>query len=42
VIVIASGMGPLQPGERFRSGNRANDLYWGLARRQARWLLNPL
>jgi pimeloyl-ACP methyl ester carboxylesterase len=42
VIVIASGMGPLQPGERFRSGNRADDLFWQLARRQARWLLNPL
>jgi pimeloyl-ACP methyl ester carboxylesterase len=42
VIVIASGMGPLQPGERFRSGNRADDLYWRLARRQASWLLNPL
>jgi pimeloyl-ACP methyl ester carboxylesterase len=35
VIVIASGMGPLQPGERFRSGNRGDDLYWRLARRQA-------
>jgi hypothetical protein len=32
VIVIASGMGPLRPGERFRSGNRADDLYWRLAR----------
>ena len=42
VIVIASGMGPTQPGERFRSGNRADDLYWRLARRQASWLLNPL
>jgi pimeloyl-ACP methyl ester carboxylesterase len=42
VIVIASGMGPLRPGERFRSGNRADDLYWRLARRQARWLLDPL
>ena len=42
VIVIASGMGPLQPGERFHSGNRAEDLYWRLARRQARWLLDPL
>jgi pimeloyl-ACP methyl ester carboxylesterase len=42
VIVIASGMGPLPPGERFRSGNRAYDLYWRLARRQATWLLNPL
>ena len=42
VIVIASGMGPLRPRERFRSGNRAEDLYWRLARRQASWLLNPL
>jgi pimeloyl-ACP methyl ester carboxylesterase len=42
VIVIASGMGPLQPGERFRSGTRADDLYWRLARRQASWLLDPL
>src|SRR6516164_6416712 len=42
VIVIASGMGPLRPGERFHSGNRAEDLYWRLARRQASWLLNPL
>jgi pimeloyl-ACP methyl ester carboxylesterase len=42
VIVIASGMGPLRPGERFRSGNRADDLYWRLARRQASWLLGPL
>lgn len=42
VIVIASGMGPLAPGERFRSGNRGDDLYWRLARRQASWLLNPL
>ena len=42
VIMIASGMGPLQPGERFRSGNRGDDLYWRLARRQASWLLNPL
>jgi pimeloyl-ACP methyl ester carboxylesterase len=42
VIVIASGMGPLQPGERFRPDNRAEDLYWRLARRQAGWLLNPL
>jgi pimeloyl-ACP methyl ester carboxylesterase len=41
VIVIASGMGPLAPGERFRSGNRDDDLYWRLARRQASWLLNP-
>ena len=23
-------MGPLRPGERFRSGNRADDLYWRL------------
>src|SRR5215472_7433705 len=42
VIVIASGMGPLQPGERFHSGSRADNLYWRLARRQATWLLNPL
>jgi len=42
VIVIASGMGPLPPGERFRSGSRADNLYWWLARRQASWLLNPL
>jgi pimeloyl-ACP methyl ester carboxylesterase len=42
VIVIASGMGPLQPGERFHSGSRAENLYWQLARRQATWLLNPL
>jgi pimeloyl-ACP methyl ester carboxylesterase len=42
VIVIASGMGPLQPGERFHTGSRAEDLYWRLARRQATWLLNPL
>jgi pimeloyl-ACP methyl ester carboxylesterase len=42
VIVIASGMGPLPPGERFRSGSRADDLYWRLARRQASWLLSPL
>ena len=42
VIVIASGMGPLQPGERFHSGSRAENLYWRLARRQASWLLNPL
>ena len=42
VIVIASGMGPPRPGERFRSGNRAEDLYWRLARRRAGWLLNPL
>jgi pimeloyl-ACP methyl ester carboxylesterase len=42
VIVIASGMGPLQPGERFRPGSRAENLYWRLARRQATWLLNPL
>ena len=42
VIVIASGMGPLRPGERFHPGNRAEDLYWRLARRQAGWLLNPL
>jgi pimeloyl-ACP methyl ester carboxylesterase len=42
VIVIASGMGPLQPGERFHPGGRADNLYWRLARRQATWLLNPL
>src|SRR5215468_12508497 len=42
VIVIASGMGPLRPGERFHSGNRAEDLYWRLARRRATWLLNRL
>jgi pimeloyl-ACP methyl ester carboxylesterase len=42
VIVIASGMGPLPPGERFRSSSRADNLYWWLARRQASWLLNPL
>ena len=42
VIVIASGMGPLRPGERFHSGNRADDLYWRLARRRANWLLNQL
>jgi pimeloyl-ACP methyl ester carboxylesterase len=42
VIVLASGMGPLQRGERFRSGNRADDLYWRLARHQASWLLDPL
>jgi pimeloyl-ACP methyl ester carboxylesterase len=42
VIVIASGMGPLRPGERFRPGSRADNLYWRLARRQATWLLNPL
>ena len=42
VIVIASGMGPLRPGERFHSSNRAEDLYWRLARRRASWLLNPL
>ena len=42
VIVIASGMGPLQPGERFHSGSRTDNLYWQLARRQATWLLNPL
>jgi len=42
VIVIASGMGPLQPGERFHTGSRADNLYWRLARRQATWLLNPL
>jgi len=35
-------MGPLRPGERFRSGHRADHLYWRLARRQAGWLLNPL
>jgi pimeloyl-ACP methyl ester carboxylesterase len=27
VIVIASGMGPLQPGERFHPGSRTEDLY---------------
>jgi pimeloyl-ACP methyl ester carboxylesterase len=42
VIVIAGGMGPLRPGERFHSGNRAEDLYWRLARRQYSWLLNRL
>jgi pimeloyl-ACP methyl ester carboxylesterase len=42
VIVIASGMGPLRPGERFRPGSRTEDLYWALARRQASWLLDPL
>ena len=42
VIVIASGMGPLRHGERFRAGNRADDMYWRLARRQASRLLNPL
>ena len=42
VIVIASGIGPLQPGEPFHSGSRAEDLYWRLARRQASWLLDPL
>jgi hypothetical protein len=42
VIVIASGMGPVPPGERFHSGRRADNLYWWLARRQASWLLNPL
>jgi hypothetical protein len=42
VIVIASGMGPLQPGEPFHSGSRADNLYWRLARRQATWLLDPL
>jgi pimeloyl-ACP methyl ester carboxylesterase len=42
VIVIASGMGPVPPGQRFHSGSRAEDLYWRLARRQASWLLNPL
>jgi pimeloyl-ACP methyl ester carboxylesterase len=42
VIVIASGMGPLQPGERFDTGSRAENLYWQLARRRATWLLNPL
>jgi hypothetical protein len=31
VIVIASGMGPLQPGEPFHPGNRAEDLYRRLA-----------
>jgi pimeloyl-ACP methyl ester carboxylesterase len=35
-------MGPLRPGERFRSGSRADDLYWRLARRRARRLLGPL
>jgi hypothetical protein len=34
--------GPLRAGERFRSGNRADDLYWRLARRQASWLLERL
>jgi len=42
VIVIASGVGPLQPGERFRTGSRAENLYWRLARRQAAWPLNVL
>jgi len=42
VIVIASGMGPLQPGERFHPASRADNLYWRLARRQATWLLNLL
>ena len=42
VIVIASGMGPLQPGQRFHPGSRADNLYWQLARRHAAWLLNPL
>jgi pimeloyl-ACP methyl ester carboxylesterase len=42
VIVVASGMGPLRPGERFRPGSRADDLYWRLARRRATWLLGPL
>jgi pimeloyl-ACP methyl ester carboxylesterase len=42
VIVIASGMGPLRPGERFHPGSRADNLYWRLARRRASWLLNPL
>ena len=42
VIVIASGRGPLQPGERFHPGSRADNLYWRLARRQAFWLPDPL
>ena len=42
VIVIASGMGPLQPGERFHADSRADDLYWRLAHRRASWLLGPL
>ena len=42
VIVIASGMGPLPRGGTFRSGSRADELYWRLARRQATWLLEPL
>ena len=42
VIVIASGMGPLEPGERFHPGSRAENLYWQLASRRATWLLNPL
>jgi pimeloyl-ACP methyl ester carboxylesterase len=42
VIAIASGMGPLKRGERFHPGSRSDDLYWRLARRQARWLLGPL
>jgi pimeloyl-ACP methyl ester carboxylesterase len=42
VIVIASGMDPLQPGEPFHPGSRADNLYWRLARRQATWLLDPL
>ena len=33
VIVVASGMGPLRPGERFRPGSQADDMYWRLARR---------
>ena len=42
IIVIASGMGPLRPGERFHSGSRAEDLDWWLARRQSDWLLEAL
>jgi pimeloyl-ACP methyl ester carboxylesterase len=42
IIVIASGMGPLQPGQRFRPASRADDLYWRLARRRYTWLLGPL
>ena len=41
VIVVASGMGPLRPGERFRPGSQADDMYWRLARRRASWL-DPL
>ena len=40
--MIASGMGPLQPGERFHAGSRADDLYWRLAHRRANWLLEPM